>query len=332
VSAMRTLIFAAGLALALVAGPASTQNLAAPATHAGSNEILEAAPRPRPVQPRAFRSPEDGFAAMADAARADDERRLLHILGEAARRLIRSGDPVADRAARERFAAAYAEKAEILWPAPYLAVLQVGNDGWPLPIPMVRYNNRWRFDARQGAQELADRRIGRNELDTVEVLHAIVDAQDEYARTAGRQGAFQSYARRFFSTPDTRDGLYWPAVEGEPESPLGPLLAAASTGGYRRPSGPNDTPRPFHGYLFRMLEAQGSAAPGGAMDYVVGGRMIGGFGVIALPAEYGASGIQTFLVSHAGTVYQRNLGPDTGRIARGITAFDPGPGWEKLEQ
>ena len=190
-----------------------------------------------PVPPQAFRSPEDGFAAMADAARAHDERRLLRILGEAARRLIRSGDPVADRAARERFAAAYAEKAEILWPAPYLAVLQVGNDGWPLPIPMVRHDDRWRFDARQGAQELADRRIGRNELDTVEVLHAIVDAQDEYARTAGRQGAFQSYARRFFSTPGTRNGLYWPAAEGEPESPLGPLVAAASAGGYRRPAG-----------------------------------------------------------------------------------------------
>ena len=147
----------------------------------------------------------------------------------------------------------------------------------------------------------------------------------------GAQGAFHSYARRFFSTPDTRDGLYWPAAEGEPESPLGPLLAAASTGGYARSRGPNDTPRPFHGYLFRILEAQGPAASGGAMSYVVDGRMIGGFGVIAVPAEYGVSGIQTFLASHAGTVYQRNLGPDTARIARGITAFDPGPGWEKVE-
>ena len=182
-----------------------------------------------------------------------------------------------------------------------------------------------------GAQELVDRRIGRNELDTIEVLRAIVDAQDEYARTAGRQGAFRAYARRFFSAPGTRDGLYWPAAEGEPESPLGPLLAAASAGGYARSRGPDGAPRPFHGYLFRILEAQGPAASGGAMSYVVDGRMIGGFGVIAVPAEYGVSGIQTFLASHAGTVYQRNLGPDTARIARGITAFDPGPGWERVE-
>ena len=335
-SAIRTLIFAAGLAFAPLPAAAPAQVPAAPAMDAARSEPPSEAPAaaarpPQPVPPQAFRSPEAGFAAMADAAGAHDERRLLRILGGEARRLIRSGDPVADRAARERFAAAYAERAEILWPAPYLAVLQVGKDGWPLPIPMVRHNNRWRFDARQGAQELVDRRIGRNELDTIEVLRAIVEAQDEYARTAGRQGAFQSYARRFFSTPDTRDGLYWPAAEGEPESPLGPLLAAASTGGYARSRGPNDTPRPFHGYLFRILEAQGPAASGGAMSYVVDGRMIGGFGVIAVPAEYGVSGIQTFLASHAGTVYQRNLGPDTARIARGITAFDPGPGWEKVE-
>jgi hypothetical protein len=268
---------------------------------------------------------------MADAARAHDERRLLRVLGGEARRLIRSGDPVADHAARERFAAAYAERAEILRPAPYLAVLQVGADGWPLPIPMFLHGHRWRFDARQGAQELVNRRIGRNELDTIEAVRAIVDAQDEYARTAGRQGALRGYARRFFATPGTRDGLYWPAAEGEPESPLGPLIAAASTGGYGRVRATNDTPRPFHGYFFRILEAQGPAAPGGAMDYVVDGRMIGGFGVIAFPAEYGVSGVQTFLASHAGVVYQRNLGRDTGRIARGITAFDPKPSWERVE-
>jgi Protein of unknown function (DUF2950) len=267
---------------------------------------------------------------MVAAARAHDERRLLRVLGEEARRLIRSGDPVADRAARDRFAAAYAAKAEVLRPKADTAVLQVGDDEWLLPIPMVRRDGMWRFDARQGVQEMINRRIGRNELDTIEVLRAIVAAQDEYARTAGRQGAFSSYARRFFSTPGTHDGLYWSGAAGEPESPLGPLVAAASTGGYSRVRAQDDRPRPFHGYLFRILEAQGPSAPGGAMDYVVGGRMIGGFGVIAVPAEYGVSGVQTFLVSHAGAVYQRNLGPDTARIARRITAFDPEPGWEKV--
>src|SRR5689334_2792388 len=224
---------------------------------------------------------------MAAAARAHDERRLLSILGEEARRLIRSGDPVEDRAARERFAEAYAKKAEILRPDANTAVLQVGDDGWPLPIPMVRRDAKWRFDARRGVQEMVDRRVGRNELDTIEVLRAIVDAQDEYARTAGRQGAFQSYARRFFSTPGQHDGLCWPTAEGEPESPLGPLAAAASGGGYGTSRAADDKPRPFHGYLFRILEAQGPDAPGGAMNYVVNGRMIGGFGVIAYPAEYG---------------------------------------------
>jgi hypothetical protein len=257
------------------------------------------------------------------------------VLGEAARRLVRSGDPVADRAMLDRFAAAYAERAEIEHPAPYIAVLQVGADGWPLPIPMIKHANRWRFDAGQGAQELVNRRIGRNELDTIEVLRALVAAQDEYAGTVGRQGVFRAYARRFFSTPGTRDGLYWPTAAGEPDSPLGPLAAAASTGGYgtaaSRAAG-DDAPRPFHGYLFRMLEAQGPDAPGGAMEYVVNGRMIGGFGVVAVPAQYGVSGIMTFQVSHAGTVYQRNLGPQTARIARRITAFNPGPGWERVPE
>ena len=269
---------------------------------------------------------------MAAAARGHDEHSLLRVLGEEARRLIRSGDPVADRAARDRFADAYSTKAEVLRPKADTAVLQVGDDEWPLPIPMVRRGGMWRFDAKQGVQELVNRRVGRNELDTIEVLRAIVTAQDEYARTVGRQGTFSSYARRFFSTPGMHDGLYWPATAGEPESPLGPLVAAASTGGYSRGRAQDDRPRPFHGYLFRILEAQGPAAPGGAMNYVVDGRMIGGFGVIAVPAEYGVSGIQTFLVSHAGTVYQRNLGPDTARIARRITAFDPDPDWQKIPE
>jgi hypothetical protein len=328
------MLLAAGLAVAFCPGPAPAQQgpAAAPAMEAGRSETPEPAPRPRPVRPQAFPSPEDGFAAMAAAARGHDERRLLRVLGEEARRLIRSGDPAADRAARERFAAAYAEKAEILRPAPDRAVLQVGNDGWPLPIPMVRRGGAWRFDPRGGAQELVDRRIGRNELDTIEVLRAVVAAQDEYARTAGRQGAFRSYARRFFSTPGTRDGLYWPAADGEPESPLGPLAAAASAGGYGGARARGDAPTPFHGYVFRVLEAQGPAAPGGAVDYVVDGRMIGGFGVIAWPAQYGSSGVKTFIVSHAGEVYERDLGPDTARLARGIMAFDPGEGWTRVAE
>jgi len=326
--AWRVAGLALGVGFALAALPGAAQlssDGSAETTPPG--EAAGAATQQRRAGPIAFRSPETGFAALAAAARAQDERALLRILGEGARRLVRSGDGVADRAARDRFAAAYAEKAAIRFPSATVAVLEVGRDGWPLPIPMVRQGNRWHFDSRRGAQELVDRRIGRNELDTIEVLRAIVEAQDEYARTAGRQGGFLAYARRFFSTPGTRDGLYWAPVEGEPDSPLGPLVAAAATGGYGSPPDAADAPRPLHGYFFRILEAQGPAAPGGATEYVVGGRMIGGFGVVAWPARYGVSGIQTFQVSHQGVVYEQDLGPNTARKARAITAFNPEPGW-----
>jgi hypothetical protein len=194
----------------------------------------------------------------------------------------------------------------------------------------MRHGTTWRFDPKEGLQALMDRRIGRNELDTIQVLHAIVDAQDDYARTAGRKGPFKTYARRFFSTPGTHDGLYWATEEGEPQSPLGPLAAAAEASGVVR--GPGDKPTPFHGYVVRILEKQGPNAPGGEMDYVVGGRMIGGFSIIATPLQYGVTGIQTFLVSQSGVVYQRNLGPGSTAIAAGIKAYDPGPGWQKVEE
>lgn len=336
-SAMRRIILAAGITItititiALCPSLGLAQDWPSPAPDLTGRETPQAAPQPIP--PQAFRTPEEGFAALANAIRNHDERRLIRVLGSEARRLVRSGDPVADREARERFTAAYAERAEILHPTPSRATLEIGNDHWPFPIPLIRPAGRtgsWRFDTRQGAQELVDRRIGQNELDTIEVLRAIVAAQSEYAGTVGRQGGFSVYARRLFSTPGTHDGLYWPTSDGQPESPLGPLAAAASAGGYGGRPTPGDAPRPFHGYVFRLLEAQGSAAGGGAMDYTVNGKMIGGFGVLAVPAEYGVSGVQTFMTSHAGVIYQRNLGPATSRIARGIQAFDPEPGWEEV--
>jgi hypothetical protein len=187
----------------------------------------------------------------------------------------------------------------------------------------------WRFDARLGAQELLDRRIGRNELDVIETLRAIADAQADFANGPGRQGIFRAYAQRFFSTPGQRDGLYWQSAPGEPESPLGPLLAAASAGGYG--AGPRGgTPQPYRGYFFRMLTAQGPSAPGGAMDGVVNGRMIGGFAVLAWPAQRGSTGWKSFMVSHRGEVWEADLGPDTARAAAAIRAFDPGPGWSRV--
>lgn len=317
--AMRTLA-AAVLGLSLAIGPVTAQ----------SPPVPDPASRSA-TGPARFASPEEGFAALAEAARRRDPAALARVLGEEGRSLLRSGDEVADAAALDRFAAAYDQKRAIERPSPDRAVLAVGEDDWPLPIPMVRRGGTWRFDARQGAQELVDRRIGRNELDTIETLRAIVDAQQEYARTAGRDGIFRAYARRFASSPGRHDGLYWETAAGAPPSPLGAFVAAASAEGYRvRQEG--EAPRPINGYLFRMLEAQGPAAPGGAMSYVVDGRMIGGFAVIAWPAVYGASGIQTFMVSHDGLVWQRDLGRDTARIAERITAFDPGRGWQPVPE
>jgi hypothetical protein len=324
---MSRVLFAAGLAVLMAAAPALSQ---APAPEAVPLQA-EAGQPPPPVPPRRFASPEEGFAALADAARRQDTARLTRVLGEEARRLLRTGDRASDAAALGRFAAAYDARHEILRPDPDRAVIQVGPDAWPLPIPMLQRGGGWRFDARQGAEEIVTRRIGRNEIDTIETLRAIVDAQDDYARTAGRQGAFMAYAKLFFSTPGQRDGLFWATTEDEPPSPLGPFVAAASAGGYgARTAG--DAPRPLNGYLFRILEAQGPSAPGGAMDFVVNGRMIGGFGVIAWPLQYGRSGIKTFIVSHRGTVYERDLGPDTARLVRGITAFDPGEGWAQVAE
>ena len=309
----------AGFALLLVTGTAWAQP--APVDSEAPAQAATAQ-----VEPQVFASPEAGFAALAEALAGHDERRLLQILGEAGRRLVRSGDPVADRATRDRFTTAYAAKNAIERPTPQRALLVIGEDEWPLPIPMIQRGRGWRFDARQGGQEILDRLIGRNELDTIKTLRALAEAQAEYARGAGRSGAFRSYARRFFSTPGQRDGLYWATGAGEPPSPLGPLAAAASAGGYGVRQA-NDRPQPFQGYLFRMLEAQGPAAPGGEIDYMVSNRMIGGFAVLAIPAQYGVSGIQSFLVSHHGTVYQRDLGPQTARLAGQIRRFDPEPGW-----
>jgi hypothetical protein len=286
--------------------------------------------RPAPVQPKAFSSPEDGFAALAAAFSAHDEKGLIAILGEAGRRLVESGDPGADRDGRDRFTAAYAAGHEIVRPAEDRAVLQIGTDEWPLPIPMVAQGGVWRFDTRAGEQEIVDRRIGHNELDTIETLRAVADAQAEYAATAGRDGRFRTYARRFVSTQGAHDGLYWASGAGEPQSPLGPLVAEASAGGYRRSA--DGTPQPLHGYLFRMLDRQGPAAPGGSMEYVVNGRMIGGFAVVAWPVRYGSTGYKTFMISHDGTVWERDLGPQTAREAEAITAFDPGKGWSKVPE
>ena len=272
-----------------------------------------------------FSSPEEAVAAMVDALRNGKPNVVPKLVGPGSGDWLLSGDEVADRAAAAQFVAAYDAKHRIRREGASRAVLTVGVDDWPMPVPLVKTGMRWSFDSAAGRDEVLARRIGRNELDTIQVLKAMADAQIEYARAAGAGTGQLAYAQKFASSPGKKDGLYWPVKDGEPMSPLGPLVAQAATEGYTTA---NLTP--YRGYLFRILTGQGSSAPGGAFDYVAKGVMIGGFAIVAYPANYGVSGVTTFLISHDGVVYQKDLGAATAQLAAKMTRFDPGPGWQKV--
>jgi len=213
--------------------------------------------------------------------------------------------------------------------APY--TLLVGESSWPFPIPVVKGKSGWYFDTAEGKDEILNRRIGRNELSAIQVCLAIVDAQREYARRDPAGTGLPVYAEKFNSDPGTRNGLYWPAKEGEEKSPLGELVAKASEEGYKSARNESGEQVPYHGYHYRILTSQGQSAPGGARDYIVEGKLIGGFGVVAWPDQYGNSGIMTFITNQDGVVYQKDLGPSTPKLAESMAAFDPGEGWKKAE-
>lgn len=281
------------------------------------------------AKPATYASPQEAVDALVASVKSGNPNDILKVLGQEGRKLASSGDEVADAAARERFTAAYDEAHEVREApggGPY--TLYLGRDDYPFPIPIVSSAGKWWFDTAAGADEILARRIGENELSAIEVMHAYVDAQREYAE-ADRDGKGVQYARRLLSSDGKADGLYWPTEEGEPESPLGPLVADARAEGY---SARKERPTPYHGYVFRVLTAQGKDASGGARDFVVGGRMIGGFALVAIPAIYGASGIMTFIVNQDGVVYQRDLGPDTAHIAGRMATFDPHPPWERVDR
>lgn len=282
-----------------------------------------AAPAVAATPQRVFATPEAAATALVQALRAHDRAAVLAILGQSASPWLSSGDPVADRAAREGFVQRYEEKSRVAVAPDSKAQLLIGADDWPFAFPLVKGKAGWRFDTEAGKTELLARRIGGNELAVVNVLLAIVDAQREYA-SADRDGSgLRQYAMKISSTEGKRDGLYWKTADGEPDSPLGPLVTRAAAEGYKGSQGQ----QPYHGYLFRLLKSQGPHAKGGAMDYVVRGRMIGGFAAIAYPAKYGNSGVMTFIVNHDGVVYERDLGKDTAARVASITRFDPGPDW-----
>jgi hypothetical protein len=271
-----------------------------------------------------FSSPDDAVAAMVGAMRRQLPGVLATIVGSGSQAWLLSGDDVADRAAMAKFVAAYDERHATAQSGENRAMVTVGADDWPLPIPLVRSGGQWRFDGAAGHAEVLARRIGRNELETIQVLQAMADAQVEYARADwGRTGRV-AYAQKFASSPGRHDGLYWPAAAGETESPLGPLVAQAAREGYAE-----SKLRPYRGYVFRMLKAQGPNAPGGAFDYVVKRAMIGGFAIVASPISYGVSGVTTFMINQDAVVYQKDLGPRTAQAVAVMKRFDPGPGWTK---
>jgi hypothetical protein len=275
---------------------------------------------------KVFSSPEEAVKGLMDAAKANDTKPLLSILGPEAKSFLETGDPVSDRESRERFLKFYEEANTLVKSGDSKAILEVGKDKWSFPIPIVKENSGWRFDTKEGREEVINRRIGRNELDVIQVCLAYVDAQMEYYRRNPLNGQLLQYAQKFLSTSGKRDGLYWEAKTGEEPSPFGELAARARAEGYKGKTG---KPIPYHGYYYKILTGQSSNAPGGAYDYVVRGRMIGGFGMVAYPAQYGSSGIMTFLVNHDGVVYEKDLGPSTAKIAASMTRFNPDKSWKE---
>jgi len=277
-----------------------------------------------------FDSAEKAVESLVAALRAHDMAQAATILGGGADEVLHSGDDVSDQQGVATFLAAYDEKHRLEPAADGDVSLLVGANEWPLPIPLYQEGGRWSFDTEAGLDEILSRRIGRNELDAVQVCLAIVDAQREYASSDPDGDGVQEYASKFKSDAGKHDGLFWPAKEGEPTSPLGPLVAEAAEQGYAPRSAADSGPRPYRGYHYRILRAQGAHADGGAFEYVVNGRMIGGFAVIAYPAEYANSGMMTFQVNHAGVVFQKDLGEQTAEKARAIASFDPDKGWSKV--
>ena len=269
-----------------------------------------------------FVRPEEAVGALIDAARAGDEAMLIQILGPESEGIVSSGDPVADRTARQRVVAAAKQRKHFETLTSGAVVVYLGNEDWPLPIPLVKDGNEWRFDTAAGREELLNRRIGQNELKALAAARGYVDAQREYAKLEG------AYAQKIRSEPGKHDGLYWEEQSGKRASPLGPLFAEASAEGYTTPEpGAGAGPQPYHGYVYRVLTEQGSHAPGGAKSYMKDGKMTGGFALIASPAEHGSSGMMTFIVGPQGVIYQKDLGAKTSEAAKAMTAYDPDESW-----
>lgn len=311
------------------ANPNAMQQVPALPLNATARHLLLAAalllvPLAASAQQTTFATPDAAVDALTRALSANDEPALVQLFGEKYREVVATGDGAHDAARRSEAAAALASRRRLEELGADRRILRMGAYDWPFSIPLVRDGAGWRFATEQGVEELLNRRIGANERNAIYVLRAYVDAQREYATRDRNGDGVLEYARRLASSPGRQDGLYWAAdaAKGEEESPMGPLVAAAAKelSGHR-------AGEPYSGYHFRILTSQGPSAPGGAHSYIVNGRMIAGFAAVATPATWGRTGVMTFVVSHNGKLYQRNLGPNPAAVTR----FDPGQGWTEVE-
>lgn len=291
--------------------------------------VQSAETRPLTTVQQTFTSLDEAVNGLIEAVRASDKKALLKVFGLDASSWLFTGDKVADQREMDSFVAKYDVKNSLELESDDKAILNVGDDDWPFPAPIVKHGESWKFDAIAGREELINRRVGRNELSTIQTLRAIVDAQREYAAADADQNGFHDYARKFRSSLGKKDGLYWPSKTNELESPLGALLAVATREGYTLQSGKSKQ-QPYHGYYYKILTQQGKEAQGGAYNYVVKGKLLGGFAVLAYPVTYGVSGVQTFIISHDAIVYEKNLGQSTASAAQGMVSYNPDPSWEEV--
>jgi len=277
-----------------------------------------------------FQSPSTAVSALVAADKADDMKTLNSILGPDADQVLSSGDPVADKNARDDFVRRYQEMHRLEYDDQGHVILYVGAGNWPVPILLVKKSDGWVFDTAAGKEELLYRRIGRNELFTIKVLENLADAQSEYASDGHDGERAGQFARKILSDTGKQNGLYWETVQGRPESPIGPLVASATAEGYKKDSGGN--PIPFHGYYYKILTSQGRNAPGGTRNYLVNGKMTKGFAFLAYPAEYRASGVMTFMIDQDGVLVQKDLGTETARLASEITGYNPDKSWQEVDE
>jgi hypothetical protein len=317
------MVVAAGLCGATVVSSQTAATQTPPAKPATTAAKPAAAPTP-PAGAKAFATPQAAVDALIQAASVFDEAALIALVGPEGKDLITTEDPVLDKSHAAAFAALTKEGLTVVVSPsnPSRATLQAGKDKWPLPIPLVKVAGKWYFDAAAGRDEILFRRVGANELDTIEVCRGFVEAQKEYSLGLHDGSTVHQYAQRIISTPGKQDGLYWKNADGTDGGPISEGAAKAIEEGYKMAKG-----SAYHGYFFQVLKGQGPAAPLGEMDYVIKGAMIGGFALIATPAEYGVTGIQTFIINHNGIVYQKDLGPDSLNLAKQITRYNPDKTW-----